>query len=254
MTVTTCVVDAELPCASVAEYVSVVVPTGNTLPVGTPLRDTAPTPGQLSVAEPVPNVAFRLATVTPQEVAPGPVKSVTAAGAVTTGMVLSITVTVCVAVDVLPPLSVAVHTTVVTPTGKVLPDGLLLTVTEQLSLADAVPSVASLTTVSHDVAPGPVYAVTSAGAVIVGLTPSMTVMVWTALAELPAPSVAVNVRVMILGLAADPAPLEVSVTVTTGTPQLSTGGPGGSGLPFSSSTTPRVAWFGFAAGTSLGQT
>jgi hypothetical protein len=107
-TVTTCVADPVLPCASVAEYVSVVVPTGKMLPEGTPLRVTAPTPGQLSVAEPVPSVVSRLLTVTPQIVAPGPVKRVTAAGGVTIGTVLSTTVTVCVAKAVLPEASVAV--------------------------------------------------------------------------------------------------------------------------------------------------
>jgi hypothetical protein len=107
-TVTTCVADPVLPWASVAEYVSVVVPTGKKLPEGTPLRVTAPTPGQLSVAEPVPSVTSRLLTVTPHEVAPEPVKSVTGPGAVTTGGVLSTTVTFCVAVAVFPDLSVAV--------------------------------------------------------------------------------------------------------------------------------------------------
>jgi hypothetical protein len=65
--------------------------------------------------------------------------------------------------------------------------------------------------------------------------------------------VALKVRVMTSGLAAEPAPVLVWVTVTTGAPQLSNGGPGGSGLPCSSSTSPRVACDGLAAGTSLGQ-
>jgi hypothetical protein len=47
-------------------------------------------------------------TVTPQDVAVGPVKSVTAPGGVTIGTVLSITVTVCVALLLLPLRSVAV--------------------------------------------------------------------------------------------------------------------------------------------------
>ena len=67
------------------------------------------------------------------------------------------TVTVCVAVAVLPAASVAVQVTVVSPTANVLPDGLRVTVTPaQLSLAVAVPSVALLTTVSQEVAPAPV--------------------------------------------------------------------------------------------------
>jgi len=57
----------------------------------------------------------------------------------------------------------------------VFPEGLLVIVTgPQLSLPVAVPSVASLTTVSQDVAPGPVYAVTAAGAVIVGGTAGLS--------------------------------------------------------------------------------
>src|SRR5437773_2871883 len=123
ITVTVCVAEAVLPCASVAEYVSVVLPSGKLFPDGTPLRVTAPTPGRLSVAEPLPSVALRSLTVTPHEVAPGPVNSVTAAGGVTTGGVLSTTVTVCVVVAVLPAQSVAVQVTVVFPTGKVLTDG-----------------------------------------------------------------------------------------------------------------------------------
>jgi hypothetical protein len=93
-TVTIWVADDVLPCASVAEYVKVVGPNGKTFPAGTPLRVTAPTPGQLSVADPIPSVPFRLVTVTPHDVAPGPVDSVTAAGGVTTGGVSSTTVTI----------------------------------------------------------------------------------------------------------------------------------------------------------------
>ena len=51
------------------------------------------------------------------------------AGQLITGGVLSTTVTVCVAVAVLPAQSVAVQVTVVVPTGKVLPEGLRDTVT-----------------------------------------------------------------------------------------------------------------------------
>ena len=54
----------------------------------------------------------------------------------------------------------AVHVTVVVPTGKIFPEGTPLRVTAprpaQLSLAEAAPSVASLTTVPQDVAPAPV--------------------------------------------------------------------------------------------------
>ena len=117
----------------------------------------------------------------------------------------------------LPAQSVAVQTTVVFPTGKVFPVGLRDTVTPaQLSWAEAVPSVPLSTTVLQVVATGPVNATTVGGAVIVGGVPSMTVIVWIALALLLWVSVAVNVRVMIRGLATDPAPLLVCETVTMG--------------------------------------
>jgi hypothetical protein len=82
----------------------VVVPTGKTFPDGTPVREIAPTPGQLSVAEALPMVASL--TTVPQDVAPAPVYAVTFAGGVITGTVLSITVTVCVAEALLPWASV----------------------------------------------------------------------------------------------------------------------------------------------------
>jgi hypothetical protein len=45
----------------------------------------------------------------------------------------------------------------------------------QLSLAEALPRVASLTTVPHEVAPAPVLTVTSPGAVIVGFIAGLSV-------------------------------------------------------------------------------
>jgi hypothetical protein len=76
-------------------------------PAGTPVRTTV-TPGQLSLADAVPIVASP--TNAPQIVAPGPVLTETSAGAVTDGGIagLSDTVTVCVAVALLPAASVAV--------------------------------------------------------------------------------------------------------------------------------------------------
>src|SRR5205807_52304 len=106
------------------------------------------------------------------------------------GGVVSLTVTVCVAVAVLPAASVAVQVTVVSPTANVLPDGLRVTVTPpaQLSLAVAVPSLALLTTVSQEVAPGPVLAVTAPGTdVNVGGVVSLTVNVMSFSDVLPAP-------------------------------------------------------------------
>jgi hypothetical protein len=157
---------------------------------------TAPTPGQLSVALPVPNVVSRFAIVTPQEDAPGPVKSVTAGGAVTTGGVLSVTVTTCVSVAVLPERSVAVYVTVVLPTGKIFAAGTPVRVTvtpAQLSFATADPSCASVTSVPQLVAPGPVLTLTSAGAVMVGGIAGLSVTVTSCCPAVvfPAESVAV---------------------------------------------------------------
>src|ERR1043166_686937 len=158
--------------------------------------------GQLSVAEAVPSVASRLVTVTLHDVAPAPVNSVFAAGGVTTGGVLSVTVTVCVSCAVLPTLSVTVYVIIVLPTGKILPTGTPVRVTTkpaQLSLAVAVPSVASLTNVPHELALGPVKAVTSAGASIVGmmLGLSFTLTVCVPVVVLPAESVAVYVTIVV---------------------------------------------------------
>src|SRR5947207_11196654 len=101
------------------------------------------------------------------------------AGGVTSGGVWSTTVTFWLDVAVLPTASVAVQITSVVPTGKVLPEGLRVTVTTpQLSLAAGAVKV---TVVSQDVAPEPVFAVTSAGSAIVGATLSITVMIWVAL-------------------------------------------------------------------------
>jgi len=95
-------------------------------------------------------------------------------------------------------VSVAVQVIVVVPTGKVLPDGLRETVTPgQLSLADAVPRVALLTSASQVVLPGPVFAVTFDGAVIVGFSVSLTVTVCVHDERLPEWSMAVHVIVVV---------------------------------------------------------
>jgi len=118
-----------------------------------------------------------------------------AAGGVkpTVGSVLSMTVTVWVAVAVLPCPSFAVYVIVVVPTGKTftagMPLGVTVTLPPQLSLADGV--LRFETTTEQLVAPGPVEALMLAGAVIVGGVLSMTVIVWVAVAVLPCPSLAV---------------------------------------------------------------
>src|SRR5882724_12480944 len=116
---------------------------------------------------------------------------------VITGGVSSSTVTLCVAEDVLPLPSVAVWVTMVVPTGKKLPAGtpLRVTVTEQLSLAVAIPKTVSLTNAPHEVASGPVATVTSGGAVTVGGVWSTTVTIAMAEFVTPRLSVAMSLTV-----------------------------------------------------------
>src|SRR6185436_7211045 len=84
------------------------------LPAGTPVRVTVAE--QLSVAVAVPSMPS--ATVTAHATAEAPVFTVRFAGALKTGFSWSSTVTVCVAVFVLPCASVAVQVIVVVPTGN----------------------------------------------------------------------------------------------------------------------------------------
>ena len=160
-----------------------VVPTGKKLPAGTPLR--AVVTEQLSLAAAIPKTASLMNA--PHDVASGPVAIVTAGGAVIFGGVSSITVTLCLPKAVLPLASVAVYVTTLVPTGKRLPAGTpsRAIVTEQLSLAVAAPSTASLMNVPHDVALGPVAVVNAGGALTVGSVWSTTVTI--ALDELEAP-------------------------------------------------------------------
>src|SRR6266566_9556240 len=70
-------------------------------------------------------------------------------------------------------------------------------VTEQLSLASAIPKTASLMNAPHDVAPGPVAIVTAGGAVIFGGVSSITMTLCVAEAVLPPPSVATYVMTVV---------------------------------------------------------
>ena len=104
---------ALLPEPSVAVQLTVVVPTGNVLPdAGT--QDGVRVPLTVSVAE------------TPEYVTaapPGPVaSSVIGPGTVSTGGVVSCTVTLNELLPVFPAPSVAVHLTAVVPTGNVPPE------------------------------------------------------------------------------------------------------------------------------------
>merc|ERR1711965_59985 len=106
-TVTVCVSVAVFPDPSVTVHVTVVFPSGKVpgaLFVGEPTL-------QLSAAVALPSVTLVASQV------PASTLTVTAAGAVMVGSILSTTVTVCVAV--FPDPSVTVHITVVFPSGKV---------------------------------------------------------------------------------------------------------------------------------------
>src|SRR5919199_1780078 len=88
------------------------VPAGKKLPAGTPPRVTV-TPEQLSLAVAAPKASSP--TKAPHEVAPGPVATVTAGGAVIVGGVWSTTVTIAGAEFVTPRLSVVTSLTVCGP-------------------------------------------------------------------------------------------------------------------------------------------
>src|SRR5258708_6106820 len=98
VTVTDCVALAELPCASFAVQVIVVVPMGYVALSGcaSPRTPVTVPPGQLSVAVAVPRSTVPLHS------------AFTSAGGVTTGTVLSTTVTFWFADEVLPWPSFAV--------------------------------------------------------------------------------------------------------------------------------------------------
>src|SRR3954447_537090 len=112
-TVTVCVAVELFPLASVAVYVTVVVPTGKMFPAGTPLRVTVTAPPQLSLVLADPSVTSE--TRVPHAFASAPVLTVTFEGAVTDGAVVSATVRLVVAVVVLPTASVAVTVIVWVP-------------------------------------------------------------------------------------------------------------------------------------------
>ena len=127
-TVTVKVQELVLPLASVAVLVTVVTPTGKVLPLGGVLTRLVTL--QLSVALTAKVTLLRLQR-------PASAASTRLAGQVIVGFCASSTVTVKVQLLVLPLASVAVLVTVVTPMGKVLPLGGVLTrfVTLQLSVA-----------------------------------------------------------------------------------------------------------------------
>ena len=122
------------PAASVAVYVTVVVPNANTEPEACVVVKV--TPAQLSVA-----VGAVQVTVALQE--PVVLPAVMFAGIPEiTGAALSITVMICVAVVKLPAASVAVQVTVVFPRTKAAGALFVTVTTVQLSVATAFPRLA----------------------------------------------------------------------------------------------------------------
>jgi hypothetical protein len=104
--------DDVLPCASVDEHVTVVVPTANVEPE-TLLHVTAAEPSTMSVAD------AENATAAPAGLV---ASAVLLDGSVNSGAVVSETITSNVACDALPVASLAVHVTSVSPIGNALPE------------------------------------------------------------------------------------------------------------------------------------
>ena len=174
-----------LPLASVAVFVTVVVPTGNVLPLARLLtRFVTP---QLSVALTKNVTLLRLHC-------PGSAVSTRLLEQVNTGLCVSVTVTVKLQLDVLPLASVAVVVTIVVPSGKVLPLSRLLTrfVTPQLSVAFTVK-----VTLLRLHRPASVDNTRLPGQVITGFCASVTVTVKLQRVVLPLASVAVLVTVVV---------------------------------------------------------
>src|SRR5256712_5398693 len=184
VSVTVTVNDAALwlPCASVAVHVTVVGPNGNVAPLAG-VQLTATLPSRTSVADAVK-----------VNIAPDALVASTSpfAGTVTTGPVVSDTVTVNVLLPTLAWLSVAVHVTVVGPNGNVAPlAGVQLTATlpSRTSVADAVKvKTAPVALVASTVA--------FAGTVTTGPVVSVTVTVKVLVPTLAWLSVAVHVTVV----------------------------------------------------------
>src|SRR3989454_175359 len=171
-----------LPCASVAPQVTVVAPNGNVAPpAGVQLVATAPS--SVSVADAVKVNTAPVALVA---------STVAFAGTVTTGPVVSLTVTVNVLVPTLAWLSVALHVTVVAPNGNVAPlAGVQLVATGPSSVSVAEP-------VKVNTAPAALVAstVAFAGTVTTGPVVSVTVTVKDFVPTLAWLSVALHVTVV----------------------------------------------------------
>src|SRR3989441_6684477 len=194
-----------LPCASLALHVTVVGPDGTIDPLAG-VHVVATAPSSASVADAVKVKAAPVALVA---------SAVAFAGTVTTGPVVSVTVTVNDAALWLPCASVALQVTVVAPTGNVAPLAgahVVATGPSSVSVADAVKLYAA------PVAPV-ASTVAFAGTVTTGPVVSVTVTVNDAALWLPCASVALQVTVV--GPTANVAPLAGVQLVATGPSSVS---------------------------------
>jgi hypothetical protein len=177
VTVTVCVHVAVLPEPSVMVQVTVVFPNGYT---NKPLFVTEAT-WQLSLVVGVPKV-------TPTAVHPTLVTVKTVPGHVIVGLTLSVIVTNCSQVDVLPEPSVIIQVMAVTPNGKAL--GALFVTEAILQLSEVIGDPKEIPVAVHPVL---VIVAMFDGHVILGATLSLTVINCVQIAVLPAPSVTVQV-------------------------------------------------------------
>lgn len=209
VTVTFCVQLAVLPAPSVTVHVTTVVPPVKA--AGASLVTLATV--QLSEVTGVPN-ATPVAVHVP---ASGP--TVIAAGQTMVGSWLSVTVTVCVQVAVLPAPSVTVHVTVVAPNGKLAGASFVTLATVQLSEVVGEPRVTPVA----EQEPASVFALTLEGHTMVGFWLSVTVTVCVQVAVLPALSVTVQVTVVVPNGKLDGASLVTLATIqlseVTGVPK-----------------------------------
>src|SRR5271166_3517653 len=130
LTITNCAQVALLPCVSLTVQITVLVPTGKNAGA---LLVTVTDP-QLSATVGVPSATL----VAPHS--PGEVTTVTRAGQEIVGGWLSLTMTSCAQVALLPCVSLTVQITVLVPTGK-RAGALFVTVTDpQFSVTTGVPS------------------------------------------------------------------------------------------------------------------
>src|SRR5919109_913417 len=182
-TVTVNEAEPMFPAASVALHVTVFVPRGNSAPLAG-VQVAASGPSTMSVAE---AVKLNVAPVAPVA------STVAFAGTVTTGFVVSATVTVNEAEPMFPAASVALHVTVLVPRGNSAP-------LAGVQVAASGPSTVSVAEAAKlNVAPVALVAstVAFAGTVTTGFVVSATVTVNDAEPVFPAASVALHVTVFV---------------------------------------------------------